>query len=188
MSQPDCDTHVMPHLRLWMNQMKKTLAHLFKEEGFNHNDFHMGNVMIENSTSRPVIIDFDWSTFDLNDSVAFQNAKGLYERYVAMQSAWNRQHLELGTITNARPFTTIVPCNEKKQLWWYIIHKSYSVFGKHDRPNLTSFVAKIDMGMLLNHIFVFACDNNIDIAPALSLTPNNIDSFIDLVAPFLLPN
>lgn len=141
------------NLSKWINQIKKTLYDLHHMCEFSHNDLHMGNIMIESSTNRPVIIDLDWSI--MHDYGI--KAKGVYQfdilRKLYIQSYGNKKLPEFpanGTVVNVQE-----PSHVK--YWWFMINKACSPLMTTD----TDYY--IDMTMLINHLHVSLRNTNFEL-------------------------
>lgn len=159
-------------LREILNKVKLTLNYLYGFL-FNHNDLHMGNIMID-ETGHPVIIDFDWSTFwnDPGQSTLQGQLREIYQSYIRYSPS-DRSIMQTPYNTN---------CDVK---YWYIVHNTYSNLGYQLGVNTPPPpINKVDLAMLLSHIFqVTQCHQTPTPTPIID---GEIENFIDVTNHLLL--
>lgn len=191
------DDIMQEHLPKILDSIKKTLKYLHDitittSDGvsaklqFSHNDLHCGNVMIEHGTLRPIIIDFDWSSFACDPRVFAQyttDRKYDYTQMLRMLCDTFEMHVK-GSRINPQTFRQALDAQEpaiidtcqrnRTERGWIHVNVMYSLLAYYmylntDQPIPTDvkehMINKVDLAMLVNSFILMTCDVNRDVIP-----------------------
>lgn len=145
-----------------LNKVKRTLQYLniVNNLGFVHHDLHSGNLFVDDNWN-PIIFDFDWATFDLDEY-----KDSIYKRmYQIAYRYFGSEHVP-----------TYIPsssCTAPQS--WFSVNKAYSYFANGSNANSEN-VRKADLAMLLNDIINHTCNKGIPVDPSLQ---HNLDKKLD---------